>query len=351
LALLSDGIRVAFASARQPLPEPSEATVIDLLKKYFWGLNLIVIGVSAYFAARASLHLLEGALFLDDAAKPGAAARRPATTSPQAKPHRGKDSNAILERNMFCSTCPPIVASSKSDDKSLAGQQVKTSLPLQLIATMVSPEPEWSFAVIKDTQGREEEDERGQKVKVSPFGIYSQGRKLAGHDAVVDHVDERRVYLKVGSHTEYVDLVGVTNTDRTLASAGSSTPAAFAGASSADLQKGVRKVSETQYEIDRNLLEKVLSDTNAIARSARVVPSTSPKDGKPNGFKLFAIKPDSVYSMIGLQNADTVSAINGQELNSPEKAFELYAKLRTASHLQISIVRRGSPMTIDYSIR
>ena len=322
--------------------------MIDLLKRYYWSLNLIVIGVSSYFAARASLHVVEAKYLLSEGPQKASITRR--LPPPTPKVAHSKETRAILERNMFCSDCPPIIPRDRGpdgDDKK--GQEIKSNLPLQLVATLVSVDPEWSFAVIKDTQGRESTDEQGKLVKVFPFAMYARGYKISSHEARLERVEERRVYLQVSDHLEYIDLFGVAEKEKTLASTKSPTPGAQP--SSGDLQKGVRKVSETQYEIDRNLLEKVLGDTNAIARSARVVPSVSPKDGKPNGFKLYAIRPDSVYSTIGLQNGDTVSAINGQEINSPEKAFELYAKLRTASGLQISIVRRGQPMTIDYSIR
>lgn len=326
--------------------------MIDLVKRYYWGLNLLVIGVSAYFAARASLHVAEASFLLGDEQQKSGAMKRGGLSLPPPKVAHSKETRAILERNMFCSDCPPILSRDKgSDGDDRKGQEIKSNLPLQLIATMVSTDPEWSFAIIKDTQGREVNDDKGQKVKVFPFAMYSRGRQVSNHEARVDRVEERRVYLQVADHLEYLDLQGVPGQDKTLASTRPPLGPGGAPQSAADLQKGVRKVSENQYEIDRKLLEKVLGDTNAIARSARVVPSVSPKDGKPNGFKLYAIRPDSVYSTIGLQNGDTVSAINGQEINSPEKAFELYAKLRTASGLQISIVRRGQPMTIDYSIR
>jgi len=325
--------------------------VIDIVKRYYWGLNLLVIGTSAYFAARATLHLVEANFLLGEGPERGRVVRRLAPKA--ARPGRTKDTKAILERNMFCSDCPPIIPKDRGPDKDgVAGQEIKSNLPLMLVATMVSTDPEWSFAVIKDTQGREVEDDQGQRVKVFPFAMYSQGRTVAPHAAVVDRIEERRVYLKVADHVEYIDLHGTGGKEKTLTSTRPPPrPGRFGGPSEGDLKRGVRKVSETQYEIDRNLLEKVLSDTNSIARSARVVPSVSPRDGRPNGFKLYAIRPNSVYSTIGLQNGDTVSAINGQEINSPEKAFELYAKLRTASHLQISIIRRGQPMTVDYSIR
>jgi general secretion pathway protein C len=325
--------------------------LIDLLKKYFWALDLIIVGTCGYFAARASLNVVEGMFLLEDAdgKKPTTLRRSTPSSAPRLAPDKRTDD--ILRRNVFCSECPPIVPMEpKAGPDTKEGQEVRTSLPLQLIATLVSSDPAWSFAVIKDTQGREAEDSKGQRIKIFPFAMYAKGNRIDGHDAVVDAVEERRVYLKVANHREYADLVGVAGAEK-LARAPVTTAATAGAPAAGDLQKGVRKVSETQYEIDRNLLEKVLSDTNALARSARVVPSVSPKDGKPNGFKLYAIRPGSVYATIGLQNGDTISAVNGQELNAPEKAFELLGKLRSASQLQISIVRRGQPMNVDYSIR
>jgi general secretion pathway protein C len=43
--------------------------------------------------------------------------------------------------------------------------------------------------------------------------------------------------------------------------------------------------------------------------------------------------------------------INGYDMSSPDSALEAYARLRTADHLTLSIVRRGQPTTIDYNIR
>jgi general secretion pathway protein C len=36
---------------------------------------------------------------------------------------------------------------------------------------------------------------------------------------------------------------------------------------------------------------------------------------------------------------------------SPEKALEAYARLRTASNLNVKVNRRGQPMSIDYRIK
>jgi general secretion pathway protein C len=38
-------------------------------------------------------------------------------------------------------------------------------------------------------------------------------------------------------------------------------------------------------------------------------------------------------------------------MGSPEKALEAYARLRTASNLNIKVNRRGAPLSIDYRIK
>ena len=82
---------------------------------------------------------------------------------------------------------------------------------------------------------------------------------------------------------------------------------------------------------------------------ARIVPSF--KNGKPNGFKLFSIKPGSIYSKIGMQNGDVIQRINGYEMNSPDKALEIYQKLKDASSINIDMLRRGQSRSVSYNIR
>jgi general secretion pathway protein C len=117
----------------------------------------------------------------------------------------------------------------------------------------------------------------------------------------------------------------------------------------AAVDKGVKKLDETRYDIDRALVEKILSDPTVAARSARIVPSV--KDGKSNGFKMYAIRPNSLFAKIGLQNGDTITSINGLDMSSPDRALEVYTKVRSASSLSVSVIRRGQPVNLDYSIK
>jgi len=116
-----------------------------------------------------------------------------------------------------------------------------------------------------------------------------------------------------------------------------------------DVNPNQVKCNGNNCTIERALVEKALANTAALATAARFVPSI--KDGKPNGFKLYAIRPNSIFGKIGLQNGDTVKGINGNDMSTPDQALALYSKLRSASHLSVQIERRGEAQTMDYTIK
>jgi general secretion pathway protein C len=66
---------------------------------------------------------------------------------------------------------------------------------------------------------------------------------------------------------------------------------------------------------------------------------------------MYAIRPNSVFAKIGMQNGDTISSINGFDMTSPDKALEVYTKVRSASNLSVSLVRRGQPVSMEYAIK
>jgi len=45
-----------------------------------------------------------------------------------------------------------------------------------------------------------------------------------------------------------------------------------------------------------------------------------------------------------------IRRINGYEMNTPDKALEIYQKLRDASRIEIEIERRGDVLRKSYSI-
>jgi len=100
--------------------------------------------------------------------------------------------------------------------------------------------------------------------------------------------------------------------------------------------------------VKKDVLDKTLSNLNAVATQARIVPSF--KNGVANGFKVFSIQPNSFYSSIGVENGDVIQKINGYEINSPDKALEIYQKLREARHVTVDLERNGQTIRKEYNV-
>ena len=110
----------------------------------------------------------------------------------------------------------------------------------------------------------------------------------------------------------------------------------------------IQRIDDTTYKLPESVLSQVLADPMSVAKGARVVPAV--KNGKPDGFKVYAVRPSSIYARLGLQNGDTIHSINGFELTSPDKALEVYTKMRDAKSLDVELTRRGQPVTLKIEI-
>lgn len=121
-------------------------------------------------------------------------------------------------------------------------------------------------------------------------------------------------------------------------------PAVDAGIADADLDAGIKKAGKNQVTMKRDLIDRILANPMAIAKGARVVPAM--KNGVTVGFKLYAIRPSSLYARLGFANGDTVLRVNGMDVSTPDKALEVYTKIREAKALTIDIERTGKPLAL-----
>jgi len=307
-----------------------------LLRKYLWAIDLAVIVVSATFAARATGVMIETAL---GRATPAVPALHRVSSDSAPTTHYNKDVEAILKRNMFCSTCPPIIEEPKTeaDAPPPPPLPMRTSLPLKLMAIMFSPapnDPRWSVAVIRDTE----------RNSAGPYSIGDMVREVT----VVD-IQETRIYLDNAGKSEFLDLLDAPPAPPPAAAAAAPPPAPSTDPFAAELEKGIKKTSENGYEIQRGTVDSMLGNMAALSRAARIVPEV--RDGKSAGFRLFSVKPDGPFGKIGLQNGDVINAINGMEMTSPDNALQVYTKLKAANHISVAIERNGTKLTKDYNIR
>jgi general secretion pathway protein C len=303
-----------------------------LLRKYLWVIDLVVIALCAIFSARATANVIEEKLS-HNVPPPKPVAHLASAANPTVY---SKQFDDILKRNVFCSTCPPII---KPVETNVGGPPPpatpqRTSLPLALVAIMYAPTSKfWSVAIIRDTEQKSS-------------GPYSIGSKI--HDATITDISETRVDLDVQGREEYLELFD-KGPPPAAPVAAAAPPAAAGDPLAAELQKGVKKTGEHTYEVQRGTVDSLLNNMSALSRAARIVPEL--KDGRAAGFRLFSVRPDGPFAMIGLQNGDVISSINGLEMNSPDQALMVYTKLKSASHLSVGLERNGQKITKEYNIR
>ncbi|HTP25987.1 MAG TPA: type II secretion system protein GspC, partial [Anaeromyxobacteraceae bacterium] len=222
-----------------------------------------------------------------------------------------------------------------------AATPTKSGLRAQLVAAVVAEQPSQSFASITDLNSRE--------TRIYGVGDDVQGASLLSVERMRDDGDGLGTGFKIvaivcnSGRKEFLDF------EQAEGSPQAHSPASMRAADApGDPNEAVKKVSDNRYELPKKFIDDTLHNLNAVATQARIVPSF--KNGVANGFKVFSIQPGSLYSNIGVENGDVIQRINGYEMNSPDKALEIYQKLQDAPHISIEIERNGQMIRKEYSI-
>ncbi len=121
-----------------------------------------------------------------------------------------------------------------------------------------------------------------------------------------------------------------------------------AGLSDQELDEGIEKISDTNFKIQRSLVDKALANQGSLMRTARVIPHE--QDGRVVGVKLYGIRRNSLLGRLGIRNGDMLRTINGFDMTSPDSALEAYSRLRSADKLSLAVKRQNRELTIDYNI-
>jgi general secretion pathway protein C len=214
---------------------------------------------------------------------------------------------------------------------------VRSPLRVKLLGTLVNEgNVEWSICSIQDVV----------TLKTNTYMLHD---KVQG--AEILEIERLRVIVLNNNRREFIDgtpgdgtsVVAAPVVAAPVARPGDGAPPSVA------LGAGVKQLADNDYEIPRAEIDKTLSNLNDVAMQARIVPAF--KDGQAQGFKLFSIRPDSIYTKIGIQNGDVIKRINGFDLNSPEKALEIYSKLKESSRIDIEVERNGASIRKTYNVR
>ena len=303
-----------------------------LFRKYFWTVNLVFILLAALLVARTVNQFTEFLIAPGPATGAEKVTTRPRPVERPAQLDLARFANVV---GMPLPPPEPEVVEPTQPVADLNAAPVKSSIRAKLLGTLVASDPQWSFANLQDLNTQ----------KSSTFMV---GDNVQG--APVLEIQRNRVIVLNNSRREFIDATGPDGAPPPMAvNTPVVAPTTTNTAPNANMGAGIKATGENSYEIEKGEIDKALNNLNQLAMQARIVPAF--KDGVAQGFKLFSIRPDSLYSKIGVQNGDVIKRINGFDLNSPEKALEVYTKLKDSSRIDLELERNGQTVRKTYNIR
>jgi len=231
----------------------------------------------------------------------------------------------ILERDLFkIKTAAPAPAQAARVDLENLEQ---TRLNLKLWGT-VSGDPEKAYAVIEDTQKREQ-------------NLFRVGDSI--QSATLKMILREKVVLNVEGRDEVLSMEEIAQSSAML-TASRGRPQVYARPPAALPPAGEQRIT-----LQRSMLDESFADVNKLMTQIAISPNT--EDGESAGLSLSRIAPDSIFRRMGLRNGDVLLGVNGQPILSTEDAMRMYESLKSSNEVQLQLKRRGQERTINYSIR
>ncbi len=277
------------------------------------------VAICSVLAASGLANLVSEVVLPEQAmAAPAPIASRHATPNLQ----HSKDATQLLARNMFCRECGP----EEGITEEAAEFGKPTKLPLRLIATNISSRDSRSFASVLNTESLKQ-------------GAYRLG----------ENIPDAGIVRRIGPNFVEFRVEGVDRVERVHFDSGNAKAVAISATRAAASRGGgafadafVRAISDTHFEVDRELIGKVRG--NPKLAGARAFPQHN--NGVMTGVRVSAVQRKGLAHSMGLRNGDTIRAANGVKLTSIEAGLELMGQLATRDHWSFTVERRGKPMQL-----
>ena len=317
-------------------------------QRFSVAITLATLAVCAFFLAQGTTRVLAAEL-LDKGAREAVRKRAGiATANPEFL--RRRDPSVILKRNIFDSSRGDLTLEPGAEvtlGPAPEGEWDPTqptpqcSSKLRLVGSVVSPNnPDWSFAAIVGNEGK--------------TMLYRKGSNVDGSYVLAVRPSSVIVQPSGGGACE-LSMFGEEEASAKALSVKSETRPSTAsndrnaGLTPEELGEGIEKISDTKFNIQRSLVDKVLASQGSIMKTARVIPHE--ENGRVVGVKLYGIRRTSLLGKLGIRNGDMLRTINGFDMTSPDTALEAYSRLRTADALTLAVKRQNKEVTIEYNIQ
>jgi general secretion pathway protein C len=282
-----------------------------------WGVKAALVAVLLYVgfqAVTSRLHL--GSVLLPEAAS--GTEQTPDEPSAASQARTPSDYAATLQRNLFAG--PDLASSRTSSNRSKMLNSLPSAeeLGLKLVGTIAGP-PAASLAIIRNTRSNTD-------------GLYRIGGFVAS--ATVESIDPDAVILRCqGRQLILRRLAGTGGDDKSDTGKREETPGPMGAAPT----QGAVPPLSTQARYVEEVFHQVTIEPYV-------------KNKQVQGMKISGLEKVPLAEMFGLRNGDIIQTINGQQLTSKQKAFQVLMKAKTQSRVDIQLVRDGKSKDLSFQI-
>lgn len=112
----------------------------------------------------------------------------------------------------------------------------------------------------------------------------------------------------------------------------------------------VKTVAPNKFSLKRSDVLKYTNNLASLLQQARSAPHKNPRTGEIDGFTILDFQAGSIFEQLGINRMDVIKAVNGEPVDSPAKAMELYNALKSSDKVSISIERGGRNEDLEYNL-
>lgn len=235
--------------------------------------------------------------------------------------------NPIKDRNIFNldGKIPPALTANGSEIPLTEQTPVPSQLPIKLEGTLVHSNPKRSVATITVKS-------KNEATAYMVDGTIENMAKVMG-------IERRRVIIRNlnNGRLEFIEIPKDS--------------AISFGVKNPTTADEVKRSGDFDFTMRRQDILKYTANMGEVLQQARMVPNIVPgSGGKVEGFRFVAIQPNSIYEKLGFKPMDVIKKVNGQDVNSPTQAMELYNALKSENRIQLTVERNGRDENFNYDI-
>lgn len=244
----------------------------------------------------------------------------------------------IVRRNLFHSSD---LAPKLPEPEPIADVLEETELPLKLLGTIASLNPDLAWASVKELDSPSKGSKAvrvGDSIKTAQVLAIERGRIVLlekGVRRALSLDDDEASAPSASIRRTLSGIRSARSSSRSRRSTPSSTSRSRRSSRKSTLER-VKQLAKDRFEIDPDDVAEAFNNPASLYSQARILPKLG-EDGEFLGIEISAIKEGSVFEQVGIEEGDVITAIGGEPLDDVGSSSGLLSALAEGESVPLTI--------------